>query len=543
MTEHFVIIVLLVLACVSPLLTWLHLWQVKEWRWDRLLEHMKREGGTELLLSPSRAKLAGAWLLCGLGTMLAIAAGYAPHWLLDREIFGAWFIALPIALAAVGTLQFALRKQPLPRWTMKARMMAVMACGLNLLIIAFLLLFTTTGYDKPGNEILVQPYAFAALLIPFLQPQIASVAWLLTYPLDRFLKRRIMNQARAIRTAHPQLTVIAVTGSVGKTTTKELLSHILADRKPLVPPDHVNTEMGVSIWIRKTLSSLPTDSTATMVVEMGAYRMGEIALLCSIVQPTIGIITRIAQQHLALFGSQEAIAQAKGELFASLPETGRAFVNADSPMLKELTSRCRCPVTTVATDARADIVGLDIEETSRGLKFTADGTAFETGLHGTHNVTNILLAIGVAKHVGLPLPAVVKRLQTFSPPKRTFQVRHERGVTVLDDSYNCSTASMAAAVEWAKQQPAKRKILVTSGIIELGEAEEKLHREIAAQAQVVFEHAYVLDSKFLPYFQDGGFGDRASALPANLERLKPDDLLVCVGRMPQSVIEKFLPLP
>jgi UDP-N-acetylmuramyl pentapeptide synthase len=139
------------------------------------------------------------------------------------------------------------------------------------------------------------------------------------------------------------------------------------------------------------------------------------------------------------------------------------------------------------------------------------------------------------------MPAIAKRLQSFAPPERTFQVRQERGVTVLDDTYNSSPASVAAAVEWARQQPAKRKVLVTSGIIELGEAEEKLHREIAVQAQAVFAHAYVLGRKFLPYFRDGGFGKRASSLPSSPPRLQADDLLVCVGRMPQSVIDRLLP--
>ena len=439
MIQHIAIIVLLLLACASPLLTWLHLWQVKEWRWDRLSEHFRQEGFSRLY-SSVRVALLVVWALYPLVTPEVVKTFVQTGVLLRLFGFagsdqGAALILIP--LAGLSLLQIGMRKQPKPKWTMKARLLVVTAAGLNVAVAVFLLLMDGARWNS----------AALSGLIPYLQPQAAAVAWLLTYPLDRYLKRRIMNRARAIRAARPRLTVIGVTGSVGKTTTKELLAHVLASRKPLVPPDHVNTEMGVSAWIINTLSKLPADSDATVVVEMGAYRMGEIALLCSIVQPNLGAITRIAEQHLALFGSREAIAKGKGELFASLPENGRAFVNIDSPLHEDLVARCRCPVTTVGTGGNADVPGLDIEETSGGVKFTSGGTAYETGLHGTHNVTNVLLAVAVAQHLGLSPQTIAKTLRTFSPPKRTFQVRQERGVTVLDDTYNSSPASMVAAVE------------------------------------------------------------------------------------------------
>lgn len=534
--------IVLLTACASALLTWLHLWQVKEWRIDRLREHIAREGWLGTVFSTSRIAIGGAWVIAGLAIIELVSGKFPQH--IGVKLIGAWVVSLPLALSLMSVAQFLLRKQPLPRWTMKARMLTATSVVIDAACIAAILSirFSSANPHFSSGSDLVWVTLFALPALLYLQPAVGFLAWLITMPLDMFLKRRIMQQARAIRAAHPRLTVIGITGSVGKTTTKELVAYLLADRKPLVPPDHVNTEMGVSLWLRRTLSGVPADSQTTMVVEMGAYRTGEIALLCSIVQPTIGAITRIAEQHLALFGSQEAICQAKGELFASLPASGRAFVNADSPMCAQLVERCACPVTAVATDAKADVCGLDIEETTEGLRFSVGGTLFTTRLRGTHNVTNILLAIAIARHVGMSDADIAKRLRAYDGMQRTFQVRQERGVTVLDDTYNASIASLTAAIEWAKQQPAKRKILVTPGIIELGEAEARLHKDVATQALTVFEKVYVLDRRFLRYFKTAGFGTRASIPSEGIERLVSGDLLVCAGRMTTKTIGRFLPL-
>lgn len=532
---------ILLTACASSLLTWLHLWQVKEWRFDRLREHIAREGWLGTVFSTSRIAIGGAWILAGLAIIELISGKFPQH--IGTRILGAWIVSLPFALALMSILQILLRKQPLPRWTMKARMLAATGFAIDAAFIyaMFSIRFSSANPNFSSGADLAWVSLFALPALLYLQPLAGIVAWLLTLPLDIVLKQRIMRQARQIRSAHPRLSVIGITGSVGKTTTKELVAYLLQEYSPLVPPDHVNTEMGVSIWMHRTLKGVPQDAAGIMVVEMGAYRMGEIALLCSIVQPTIGAITRIAEQHLALFGSQEAICQAKGELFAALPATGRAFVNADSPMCDQLLKRCACPVTTVATDAKADVCGLDIEETSEGLRFSVGGTVFTTRLRGTHNVTNILLAIAIARHVGMSDANIAKRLRAYDGMQRTFQVRTERGVTVLDDTYNASIASLTAAIEWAKQQPAKRKVLVTPGIIELGEAEARLHKDVATQALTIFEKVYVLDRRFLRYFKTAGFGTRASVPSEGIERLASGDLLVCAGRMTPKTIGRFLP--
>jgi UDP-N-acetylmuramyl pentapeptide synthase len=539
MTLWTAVFVLTIVASLSPLLTLLRLWQMKEWRWDRLIEHMRHDGILETLLSKSRVAIGGAWIIGGLGLILLITSGHGFYRI--HEVLGVWPVVLPATLALLTVVQVITRRQPMPVWTQKARLSFIVSALLTVLVSLYCLTFRWEIMNEfSGQLVTAYPYQWLLLALPYLQPVIVTIAWILLRPIDLVLKRRIMARARAIRAAHPNLTVIGITGSVGKTTTKDLLSHILAGPDTYTTPQHVNTEMGVSAWISKILAGKPADAKATLIVEMGAYRIGEIALLCFIAQPTLGIITSIGEQHVALFGNLWNICRAKGELFAALPATGRAFLNGDSQMWEELKARAACPVTIIGTGGNGDVQAYDIEETRKGIRFTVDGTLVDVPLNGTHNVTNVLLAITCARHTGMPMTEIATRLRGFTPQKQTFEVRADRGVTVLDDTYNSSPQSFAAAIAWAERQPEGNKTLLISGIIELGDREADIHRELAAKAKPVFGKAYVTDERFLPYFKQGGFA-KTSLLTPDAARLQPGDLLACVGRMPKSTIDRLLP--
>ncbi len=523
--------VLALIATISPLLTIVHLWQLKEWRWDRLLEHVRREGTLTSLFSTHRLIIGALWITLGL-TLQALVV----------SILDVWPMVLLSLLAAMTAAQLLLRKQPLPVWTHKAYVVFGASVLLAVIGIAACMAYATTDYDANlRNMIITRPYAWFILLLPYMQWPIVALAWLVTFPLDRYLKAKVMNRARAVRAAHQNLTVIGITGSVGKTTTKELLAHVLAGKTMLATPEHVNTEMGVSAWLTQTLAKQPSNSTATLIVEMGAYRLREIAVLCSIAQPTIGIITAIGEQHVGLFGSKEAICRAKGELFAALPSNGHAFLNADSEMCEQLQTMAPCPLTRIGTGGNGEVQAYDIEETGRGIRFVVDGTLFDVPLSGTHNVTNILLVIACARHIGMQMKDIASRLRNAAPKQRTFSIRTEHGVTILDDTYNSSPQSVEAAIAWAAQQPQTHKTLLISGIIELGEREADIHHGLASKARNVFENVYVVNKRFLPYFQQAGFGENAMVLSGSSKRMGSGSLLVCVGRMPQSSIERLLP--
>ena len=535
-TFNTLFLTLTALACVSPLLTLLHLWQMKEWRWDRLLDHLKTEGIFITLVGKARYLIGALWLLNGL-----LVFAFMSQSTESRDLFfSIWMLILPVLLVILGTLQWFMKKQPMPVWTRKAELMFVVSILLTIGAGVLVMIYTSFGFDKPENIIKTNTFAWITTLLPYLGSFFVVLSWLLLRPIDLFLKNRILARAKALRASHPHLIVIGITGSVGKTTTKELIHHLLKDKGAIATPLHVNTEMGVAGWLSSVLKDEPYDSTRILVVEMGAYRIGEIALLCEIAQPTIGVVTFVGKQHSGLFGGEEAIAKAKGELVAHLPKNGHAFVNADSPLIDLLLKESTVNPITIGSGTSAQIVALDIEETGKGVRFTTFDTTFDVPLAGTHNVTNILLAIATAKHLGVGLPEIRLSLRNFTAFERTFSVRREHGITILDNSYNSSAESAEAGIDWAKRQPNKEKILVMSGIIELGNDEERVHRMIAEKAVKVFQKVYITQERFLTYFKPF-FGERASLVSAKKQPLSSGALLVCMGRMSGETIERFMP--
>ncbi len=500
------IIGLTLAGSASPLLTFAYLWQVKEWRIDRLREHMRAEGALRQSFGCLRPLI-----------LLFYFTLFTTH-LLDKNVLLSACLGI---FALLTCIQILLHKQPKPVWTVKAVVLVVTATLITL-------------------ALALPTIALAPTLLPVLiliHPLTLGAAWMIFQPLDQFLKRRIMQRAKQLRAQFSDLTVIGITGSAGKTTTKELLAHILADKNTLTTPAHVNSEMGVSKWIIQKLSNKETEPEI-LIVEMGAYCTGEISLLCDIAQPTIGAVTFIGSQHIALFGSQNALYKAKGELIAALPADGHAFLNKDSEMCAKLAENAPCPVTTIGTGGVVDLEAFDVEETADGISFRIGTTIYTVPLRGTHNVTNAMLAIAIAMHLGMDEASIAKKLKSFAPPAHTFNARSEGGVTILDDTHNASPASFRAAMAWAQSQPAKHKILLTNGLIELGPNQDRIHTEMGALAAPIFDDVIFLSKRSAKPF-GAGYGKQVTMYRKSII-LPPETLLVCVGRMPQSTISNLI---
>jgi UDP-N-acetylmuramoyl-tripeptide--D-alanyl-D-alanine ligase len=496
------------LASLSPLLTISALWQIKEWRADRMLDHLRSEGMLRQTLGVIRIPVLLPWYLVAALSMASV------------EIVSQGAV---LSMLGIGMLQWILHRQPRPVWTQKAMMIV----GLSLLLTAML------GVTLRGNPLLLP-------LLTVLQPVVCAISWILLLPLDWFLKRRILRSAAALRQAHPTLTVIGITGSVGKTTTKELIACALQEQAAATPA-YVNSEIGVARWLSAQLSR-PGSRPSILIVEMGAYRSGEIRTLCEIARPSFGVVTYVGTQHIALFGSQERLIAAKGELLEALPEQGRAFVNADSSFALGMRSRARCPVTLVSTGGSSDLEGFDIEETPRGLSMRIGTTKFSVPLHGTQNATNVLLAVAVAEALGVQRNVVANRLARFRPLSGTFSVEERRGVTILNDTHNCSPESASAAIRWAEHQPAAQKVLLTPGIIEQGRETLRVHRDLGVQSSTVFGRVLFTNKKFAQIFSQG-YGKNVDVLSKNSAPVEPGALLVCLGRVSPSIIDRLLPAP
>ncbi len=267
--------------------------------------------------------------------------------------------------------------------------------------------------------------------------------------------------------------VVGVTGSVGKTTLKEMLACTLSPLGPVLKtPASQNNETGVP----KALLQLTSEHKAA-VVEMGMRGSGQIAYLCGIARPTVGVITVIADNHLELLGSRDAIADAKGELLESLPADGIAVLNADDPYLPRLQAKTTARVVTYGS--AGDYQAGGITSTGDGWHFLARGVPVQIASLSRHDISNALAALAVADTLGVPLAEAAEALQTYTPPPMRMQiVKTNSGVTVLNDAYNAGPASMKTALDTLAAYPGGRKIAFLGDMRELGARADEAHREL-----------------------------------------------------------------
>ena len=280
--------------------------------------------------------------------------------------------------------------------------------------------------------------------------------------------------------------VIGVTGSNGKTTTKQLLAALFAARGPVLYTEgNLNNHIGVPL----TLCRLRADH-ATAVIEMGANHAGEIALLASLARPQVGIVTQAGDAHLEGFGSREGVAQAKGEMFEALGTDGTAIINADdayAPLWTKLAGRRR--IVRFGFAAEAEVSALAVEAGSDGSRFTLRTPAgiapVQLPLPGAHNVANALAAAAAGHALGLSSEEIAAGLARVEAPKGRVAVKaHASGARLIDDSYNANPTSLDAAVQLLARESGTR-LLVLGDMAELGPDAARLHAEAGARAKAL----------------------------------------------------------
>lgn len=282
-----------------------------------------------------------------------------------------------------------------------------------------------------------------------------------------------------------QASVVAVTGSTGKTSTKDFLAALLSALGPVVVTQgNHNNELGLPL----TLCQLNADTKA-VVVEMGMRGLGQIDFLCRIAQPDYGIITNIGKTHCELLGSQEKIAQAKCELLSYIPENGVVVVNRrDEGFLQPWLSDCKGRICWCdSQDTRGDYWASDICQQEDGISYQLHCGARQQQItlpvQGLHNVSNSLAAIAIAHQLGVEWEKIGVRLQQakLTGMRLDIQVTHT-GVTVINDAYNANPDSMKSAIAVLMQQKGNRKIAVLGDMYELGKYETESHREVGRAA-------------------------------------------------------------
>ena len=332
--------------------------------------------------------------------------------------------------------------------------------------------------------LLVFGWVFSAILIPF---YIFLASWI-TKPIENSIQEGFKKQARKKLESMPHLKVIAITGSYGKTSTKFMVQDLLKERFSVCStPGSFNTPMGICKVINNDLLS----HHQILILEMGARYAGNIQELCDIAQPDISIITNVGVAHLETFGSQEVIAKEKGTLVDNLPSNGVAILNADDKYVS-IMGENRSDIERILVGLESGVIkGNDIKYNTEGTNFIlsveGEEVSIQTRLLGRHNVQNMLLAIGAAYHLGIRSKTIALGAKNIEPIEHRLELKKAGDFYIIDDAFNSNPVGAKNAVEILSQFSSGRRIIITPGMVELGEIEYQENRkfgEAIAKAQL-----------------------------------------------------------
>jgi len=372
-------------------------------------------------------------------------------------------------------------------YTLRIKRMILVLLILN--IIAFVYSPNKIGAFAPHNGVLF-PYTMLIIwgLLFLVAPVLFLLASTLLYPFEVFIQKvYLLYAARKMKKIKP--IVVGITGSYGKTSTKYILTHLLSgQKKVLATPKSYNTLMGISKAINTSLEK----KHEIFIVEMGAYKIGEIKQICKLVQPQLATITAIGPQHLERFGSLDKIVEAKYEIISSLSPGGKAIFNADDPNTElyiKRTKNNKIILISSSNKSKADLCVDQMSGTSRGFVFEIIDNKTDrkyyctTSLLGRHNVTNIMIALAIAIELKVDIAHAIEKIKSLKPiPHRLQLVKTSEGVNILDDAYNSNPLGAKNALDTLAFFEDGKKILVTPGLIELGQSEELENHRIGNYA-------------------------------------------------------------
>lgn len=345
------------------------------------------------------------------------------------------------------------------------------------------------------------PHYMPAIALGLLAlPVLMLAADVINKPIEKYIVRRYYREAQQILASMPRLKVIGVTGSFGKTSTKNYLYRILSEKyNVLMTPGNYNTTLGVVRTVREQLKPYHD----IFIVEMGAKQPGDIREICDLVHPTIGIVTAVGEMHLETFHTVENILHTKFELLDALPEEGLGVVNLDSqPIAASDAPHDKRIVTYAVHNTAADYLAVDINYTSKLTDFsvaTREGvrTGYATQLAGRGNILNLLAAIVVADRLGVEEALQKRAMRRIEQIEHRLSInRASGGVTVIDDAYNSNPAGARMALEVLRDfavDVGGRRIVVTPGFVELGERQAELNRQFGRDMAKACDIAVVVN--------------------------------------------------
>ncbi|MDE2819425.1 MAG: UDP-N-acetylmuramoyl-tripeptide--D-alanyl-D-alanine ligase [Chloroflexota bacterium] len=481
-------LLIIALAAVWLVGTWLRIYQLA--RFYQIEEYMSRRFFLWLRRAPRHLlpkRALGAWFL---GAAIAVVLGEAPNSALPL------LIMIVAALVAVSPQQEQEIKRPLVRTGRVKRMLAAAAISAALAGGASSVLAVNAFEELETLRISSMAIAASGFILFLLAPIWLTLGNLILQPFESYRRRRYLSRARSVLNA-TKPKIIGITGSYGKTTTKDFLRDILSLRyRAYATPKSYNTLMGISLAINRDL--VDDYRTEYFISEMGAYVPGEIDRICQLTPPDIAIVTEVGPQHLERFGSLENVMRAKYEIIKNLKEDGVGIFNWDNAFIREMIAKGH-PKTRLSVSRELNLaearrenltwIATDTEESLQGLRFTVTNVAsgeqarLSTSVIGEHNVTNLLLCVAVAFHEGLPLRDIAMRIGTLKPAESRLQwQRTASGITIINDAYSANPKGVVSALKVLGMHKDGKRLLITPGMIELGDLQDRENRKLGVLA-------------------------------------------------------------
>ena len=351
-----------------------------------------------------------------------------------------------------------------------------------------------------------QHYIFLKLcILNILTPSMCIISNFINCPIEYIVRKHYINEAKRILADMPNLIVIGITGSYGKTSVKNFLEKILEKKyEVLTTPKNYNTTMGIVKTIRENLK--PTHQI--FICEMGATKVNDIKEICDIVKPKIGIITSIGPQHLESFKNIENIIKAKFELADSVKDNkGAIFLNFDNEYLSKQHIEQDCITYGINNDS-LNYNAFNIKTYSKGSTFSMiDNVSnkeieFRTKLIGVHNAINIVGAIAISNYLGITFKDIMIQIKKLENVEHRLQLITNGKLNIIDDSYNSNPISSKSALNTLLQFEGT-KVIVTPGLIELGKEEEKYNYKLGKYACNVCDYIFLVNSKQAKYVLKG----------------------------------------
>lgn len=456
-------------TAVFDYLSYAYFWQLKEYRLDRFKDFLKSKQGEEIWKDPR-------FLWRGIGSLTLLISPIP-------------YIAIAVLLFDVLFLFSRQRKFRRPVVTAKSSL---------IVLFCFILEF-----------FLFQIFPLNLPFILFLRFFTLSFFVFLFYIPSRLAKLLYIWRATTKIAKYKKLLVIGITGSYGKSSVKEFATHFLAtDFKVIKTPKNINSEIGIAKFILKTNFT----GIDFFVCEMGAYRIGEIKTICNMVKPKVGILTTIGEQHLALFGSIQNIQSAKYELLRAIPKNGLVITNADNPLCTEFLKDLKCKnIETCGVEERNHPTFLIVGNTpsTKGIEFEGiyhkQRGEMSLPILGAHQAYNVALAIMVAVNMEVDPAHIVEAGKRMPEDLQGTLKKYSYGkATIIDDSYNSNPAGFRSAIEVLSLFPSKKKrIVITRGMLELGDQSDEQHEKIAGEIAYYCDELVLITPDFVEPIKRG----------------------------------------